>query len=125
MLDDSLLTWLNANANIDGAFFWDGAEQDDDLPFGILSLEGEDKTKTQTGTIGFNTASLELVCYGSNAKSARDLANQVRDEITDYTGAMGDITIQTVFITGEYSGREDPSDTYYRTLNLSITYNAA
>ncbi len=86
--------------------------QNVNVPAVVYQLISQERMHSLGGDKGMTSPSMQLTSYATTYNTAKNVAEQVRIALQNYTGTMGSgVTIQSVLMTSEFDGYE--SDTLY------------
>lgn len=118
MIEAALYEYLNRSLTSGRAYHQD-APQDAVLPFVVFSLSGRDEDRSRVSN-GLIYSVFEIDCYADQADSAAVFGKAVRDLLEGHTGDMEGEIITLSQISNEFDSTESASNSFVRTMTLSI-----
>lgn len=89
------------------------------LPEILVSRSQTSAIETFCGVASLKSSEFQVDCYGAGLAEAATLADALRKALKNFSGTMGDIVVQKVFLTNQFSAYDpDPG-----TIRVTQTYN--
>lgn len=79
-------------------------------PLIVLRSVSSDRSYHLQNEAGVKESVVQVDCYDATARKAEELSELVRNRLSGYRGAAGDVTIQAATILSEHAYRESPKD---------------
>jgi hypothetical protein len=122
MLESGLYTYLvSANTSAGDRIYPKRLPQGVALPAVVYLKISAGIDYTQSGESHLRTPRYQFECWGADALTAKNLAEQVIQVCSGYAGLMGDQTVQAGFIEGERD--DDDPETDRDRVSLDIIFH--
>jgi hypothetical protein len=109
------------------AIYTDKTDQNEPMPYLVLTQLNEDPMKTLGGTTGMRNAEFDIDCVASSRVTADSVADAVDSFIKDYSGAAGASTVRAVLLNDRAydcipTGQGTENHKFVTTLNFQVQY---
>ena len=98
-----------------------------EVPFAFFRRSGTERERHLTGNAAVPVAMFEIVMFAKTYKAAKDLAIRCRLAVDNFSGAVGDATIESTWLSNEQDGEPEfftgeDVPTYSVEMTLEVRY---
>ena len=127
MFEEGLFTYLSTHAGLSALvgtkIYPQVIQQDTTLPAVTYNLISKNRRQsTIGGNYGLVSPIYEFRCYATTYSQAKNIGEQIKSALLNYSGAIGSYTVQGCFYVSEFDGYDSETKEFYVSQEFEFYY---